>query len=109
VVCKTCLAVKALLMAAGITATWPEFIAIQLLGRGIDASVGHIMEHHAEARSMIPSTPIPGSPKPKAKRRVGAYQKQFGKELKALKKKHPRTAQSTLMKRAHRNTKKRRI
>jgi len=42
----------------------------------------------------------------KPKRKVGKYQKVFGKKLKALKKKHPRTAASTIMKRAHRETKK---
>jgi len=42
----------------------------------------------------------------KVKRKAGAYQRRFGAELKALKKKHPRTAASTLMKRAHRITRK---
>ena len=42
----------------------------------------------------------------KAKRKVGSYQRRFGKELKALKAKHPRTKAATLMKRAHRITRK---
>jgi len=42
----------------------------------------------------------------KPKRKVGKYQQVFGKKLKALKKKHPRTDSSTIMKRAHRETKK---
>lgn len=42
----------------------------------------------------------------KVKKKAGAYQTRFGKELKALKKKHPRTAAGTLMKRAHRITRK---
>jgi hypothetical protein len=42
----------------------------------------------------------------KGKRKVGKYQRVFGKKLKALKAKHPRTASSTIMKRAHRETKK---
>ena len=42
----------------------------------------------------------------KVKRKAGAYQTRFGKELRALKKKHPRTAAGTLMKRAHRITRK---
>jgi len=46
----------------------------------------------------------PTSSKPK--RKVGKYQRVFGKKLKALKKKHPRTSASALMKRAHRETKK---
>ena len=37
----------------------------------------------------------------KAKRKVGKYQKEFGKQLKALKAKHPRTPVTRLMKRAH--------
>ena len=44
--------------------------------------------------------------KPKKKRKVSAYSKQFGKELKALKKKHPRTPIKNLMKRAHTATRK---
>lgn len=43
--------------------------------------------------------------KPK-KRKVSKYQKEMGRQLKMLKKKHPRTAITRLMKRAHRLTKK---
>lgn len=42
----------------------------------------------------------------KPKRTVSRYQRVFGKHLKALKKKHPRTSISGLMKKAHRLTKK---
>lgn len=42
----------------------------------------------------------------KKPRKVSAYQKQFGRELKNLKKKHPRTPINRLMKRAHIATKK---
>ena len=42
----------------------------------------------------------------KTKRTVSRYQKVFGKHLKALKKKHPRSSISVLMKKAHRLTKK---
>jgi len=44
-------------------------------------------------------------PKTKKKRKVSKYQKRFGVHLKKLKKAHPRTNISTLMKRAHRLTK----
>lgn len=44
--------------------------------------------------------------KKRATRKVSGYQREFGKQLKKLKKKHPRTKISTLMKRAHRATKK---
>lgn len=42
---------------------------------------------------------------PKKKRKVSAYQKEFGRQLKLLKKKHPRTPVTRLMKRAHAATK----
>lgn len=44
--------------------------------------------------------------KPKRARKASRYQKELGKQLKKLKKKHPRTAMIKLMKRAHRATKK---
>ena len=43
---------------------------------------------------------------PAKRRKVGKYQRRFGKHLKALKRKHPRTKIGTLMKRAHRMTRK---
>ena len=43
--------------------------------------------------------------RPKKKRRVSKYQKEFGRQLKKLKKKHPRTPVTKLMKRAHAATK----
>jgi hypothetical protein len=43
----------------------------------------------------------------KVKRKVSKYQREFGKTLKRLKRKHPRTKVQNLMKRAHRETKKR--
>ena len=43
---------------------------------------------------------------PKPKRKVSKYQKELGRQLKMLKKKHPRTKVTALMKRAHRLTKK---
>lgn len=42
----------------------------------------------------------------KPKRKVSAYQKEFGRQLKRLKKAHPKTPVTRLMKRAHRATKK---
>jgi len=44
--------------------------------------------------------------KPRKKRKVSDYSKQFGIILKALKKKHPRTPVTRLMKRAHVATRK---
>ena len=43
---------------------------------------------------------------PKPKRKVSKYQKELGRQLKMLKKKHPRTKVTALMKRAHRLTRK---
>jgi hypothetical protein len=40
------------------------------------------------------------------KRKVSKYNREFGRQLKALKKKHPRSKASALMKRAHALTKK---
>ena len=42
----------------------------------------------------------------KKKRKVSKYQKEFGRQLKKLKAKHPRTQIKNLMKRAHSATKK---
>lgn len=44
-------------------------------------------------------------PLPKPKRKVSAYQREFGRQLKKLKKAHPRTPVTKLMKRAHAATK----
>lgn len=50
---------------------------------------------------------LPDLPKPaRRKRKPSKYQKELGKQLKMLKKKHPRTKVINLMKRAHRATKK---
>lgn len=46
------------------------------------------------------------TPGTKKKRKLSKYQKLLGKNLKLLKKKHPRTKVTSLMKRAHRLTKK---
>lgn len=80
--CPTCNMIRGLLMSQGI----PEPVAQKagnVAGRRIEAPV-----------------------KRKVKRKVSAYQRRFGIELKKLKKSHPRTAIGTLMKRAHRATKK---
>jgi len=42
---------------------------------------------------------------PKPKRKVSAYQREFGRQLKKLKRAHPRTPVTKLMKRAHAATK----
>jgi len=59
----------------------------------------------APSRVSTPAKATFRMPKVKRKRKVSRYQKVFGKHLKALKRKHPRTSTSVLMKRAHRLTK----
>lgn len=57
--------------------------------------------------SLMTSAPSAEMPEPKPKRRKRSkYNRELSKQLKMLKKKHPRTAITRLMKRAHRATKK---
>ena len=57
--------------------------------------------------SLMTSAPGAEMPEPKPKRRKKSkYNKELGRQLKLLKKKHPRTAITSLMKRAHRATRK---
>jgi len=79
------------------TGSCPTCAAIEgiLIGRGLSQSTAHEVAYSAPVRKT----------EKKVKRKVGKYQKVFGKKLKALKKKHPRTNSSSLMKRAHRQTK----
>ena len=57
--------------------------------------------------SLMTSAPAAEMPEPKPKRRKRSkYNRELSKQLKMLKKKHPRTAITSLMKRAHRATKK---
>ena len=51
------------------------------------------------------SVPAEVAPK-KKKRKVGKYQREFGRQLKRLKVMHPRTPVTRLMKRAHTATRK---
>jgi len=70
-----------------------------LMSKGVSPSTAHEVAYSAPIRSAEKKVVK------KAKRKVGKYQRVFGKKLKALKKKHPRTAASSLMKKAHRQTK----
>ena len=57
--------------------------------------------------SLMTSAPGAEMPEPKPKRRKRSkYNRELSKQLKMLKKKHPRTAITRLMKRAYRATKK---
>ena len=57
--------------------------------------------------SLMTSPAMAETPEPKPKKRKRSkYSKELGKQLKMLKKKHPRTAVTKLMKRAHSLTRK---
>ena len=57
--------------------------------------------------SLMTSAPSAEMPEPKPKRRKRSrYNRELSKQIKMLKQKHPRTAVTKLMKRAHRATKK---
>ena len=57
--------------------------------------------------SLMTSPAVAETPEPKPKKRKRSkYQRELGRQLKMLKQKHPRTAVTRLMKRAHRATKK---
>ena len=78
---------------ATVTMTLEEYEALMALVRSNDTNL--LMTSSAEP-----------APSGKKKRKKSKYQRELGKQLKMLKKKHPRTAVTRLMKRAHRATKK---
>lgn len=65
-----------------------------------------IMRAQPTSPGLMRMDPILQPSNTKKKRRVSKYQREFGKQLKALKRKHPRTPVTKLMKRAHSATKK---
>jgi len=65
-----------------------------LMSKGITPAAAHEVAYAA---------PVVAAEK-KAKRKVGQYQKVWGRKYRALRDKHPRTARGTLMKKAHRQT-----
>ena len=81
---------------ATVTMTIEEYEALMDLVRSANGST-----------SLMTSAPGAEMPDPKPKRRKKSkYTRELGKQLKMLKKKHPRTKVTALMKRAHRATKK---
>ena len=76
-----------------VTMTLEEYEALMTLVRSVRESEG----------ASLVDREIDKKPK---KRRKSKYQSELGRQLKMLKKKHPRTAITQLMKRAHRATKK---
>ena len=69
-------------------------------GRQVIRSSGQFRRDMILPRTVVSKTPT------KKKRKVSPYQKEFGKQLKKLVKKHPRTKVTKLMKRAHTATRK---
>lgn len=81
---------------ATITMTLEEYEALMDLVRSANGG-----------NSLMTSPAMAETPEPKPKKRKRSkYSKELGKQLKMLKKKHPRTAVTKLMKRAHSLTRK---
>jgi len=80
--CPTCILLKALLQSAGVPAPAAERVAFST---PVQQAEGRVVR--------------------KVKKKTSAYSKKLGKAMKALKKKHPKTKMSTLMKRAHKQVK----
>jgi len=76
------------------------------------AHVTLTLEEYEALRSLISSeresegATLAQSPPKKKKRKVSKYSKEFGRQMKALKRKHPRSKMSSLMSRAHVKTRK---
>jgi hypothetical protein len=82
---------------ATVTMTIEEYEALMALVRSVNGG----------DMSLITSPSSTDVPEPKPKRRKRSkYNRELSKQLKMLKRKHPRTAITKLMKRAHRATKK---
>lgn len=80
---------------ATVTMTLEEYEALRSLISSERESEGASL---ADRRMDMPEKP--------KKRRRSKYSRELGRQLKMLKKKHPRTAVTALMKRAHRATRK---
>ena len=89
---------KDLALAALLRATADELVLLASMRAGIPPAIGATIAPEVVERVAVAVAP-------KVKRQVSKYQKDFGKYLKRLKKQHPRTPISKLMKKAHRLTK----
>ena len=85
---------------ATVTMTIEEYEALMALVRSANGGDMSLITSPSDA-----DVPEPPSRKPKRRRR-SKYNRELSKQLKMLKRKHPRTAITKLMKRAHRATKK---
>jgi hypothetical protein len=76
---------------------------------GVVATVGEaLLDTQRDRRGQFSTGPVASLDRQvkQKKRKVSAYQKEFGRQMKKLKKKHPRTKAQNLMKRAHTATRK---
>lgn len=69
------------------------------MAQGIDADVASRVAYSKPVRKAEKAV------KRKVRRKVTKYQKELGKQMKKLKRKHPRSKMSALLKRAHSATK----
>jgi predicted metal-dependent hydrolase len=74
------------------------------MGAGVNENIAQQVAYSPPVANLEAN--VKAKAKRKVKRTVSKYQKKFGVELKKLKRKHPRTAVGSLMKKAHRLTKK---
>lgn len=72
---------------------------------GISSPGIRARSRRAAGRARSLRGPLSPGRAPKRRRKVSAYQREFGRQLKRLKKQHPRTPVGKLMKRAHSATK----
>jgi len=85
---------------ATVTMTMEEYEALMELVRSVNRNDLFL---NPEAKG---PGPLPESGNKPKKRKRSKYNRELSKQLKMLKKKHPRTAVTKLMKKAHRATKK---
>ena len=72
-----------------------------------EALMDLVRSANGDSTSLMTSAPGAEMPEPKPKKRKRSkYNRELSRQLKMLKKKHPRTRVTNLMKRAHRATKK---
>ena len=95
------------LSLAKLTATRPRNLIKERQRRGITGPGRQTIRRSGQfRRDMILPRTVASKTRTKKKRKVSGYQKEFGKQLKKLVKKHPRTSVTRLMKRAHTATRK---
>ena len=88
---------------ATVTMTLEEYEALRSLISSERESEGASL---ADRRMMSETGNLVGGNPVKKRRKKSKYGRELGRQLKMLKKKHPRTAVTALMKRAHRATRK---